>query len=367
MDYLGNSKINQRDYNRWGDRNAIGDHMDPKLLRWVDSKNTDRTDLAKHAEIVSEKLGVHVTPEDFIHVIDTYTGREHFNEANKSETQRLLEKRYEELTGNKLTPYKAEKAYTGKFKVSAKELSEADKELQHYGITIKEIQDHIKYEKEYEQSQRNGSGEKTPPTNNNAKVVQQTENDGVGNAGKNRPGEGVEGSKRPTKKTGFKKSAEQSKVGEALRSLADKVEKGQINKLGGFRASTGFDAVWDTSLKVVAETLRGGAKIADAIEAGLKHIRQSDWYKNLTDKKDFEQKYTDHMNKELGGEGKTGIRHADTEQEREELGVNAPIDKKDRSKETIDAKGKELVNNDEFYAEKNRKGHYQQGTTCYRR
>lgn len=93
-------------------------------------------------------------------------------------------------------------------------------------------------------------------------------------------------------------AAKTGRAGDKLRALAVKIESGKINKLQGFRSSSGFDLAWDASLKVIAESLKGGAELADAIEAGLKRIRETDWYKNLTDKKDFEQKYEDHINKE---------------------------------------------------------------------
>lgn len=111
IDYLGNSKINERDYERWGDPHVLGDHTDPKRLRWIDSSNSDKTDLSKHAEILSEQTGLHVTPEDFINIIDKYKGREHFNDENKTDTQRLLEQKYQDLTGNRLTPKRAENAW----------------------------------------------------------------------------------------------------------------------------------------------------------------------------------------------------------------------------------------------------------------
>lgn len=50
----------------------------------------------------------------------------------------------------------------------------------------------------------------------------------------------------------------------------------------------------------MAETLRKTADLADAIQAGLEHIKNSDWYKNLTDKKDFDEKYVAHLEGEYG-------------------------------------------------------------------
>jgi len=89
------------------------------------------------------------------------------------------------------------------------------------------------------------------------------------------------------------------KAGDSLRKLADKIDQGKINKMGQFTASTGFDAVWDGSLTVVSASLRAGAKVADAIEAGLENIRQTDWYKNLKDKQKFEDTYRAHVGGQL--------------------------------------------------------------------
>lgn len=105
------------------------------------------------------------------------------------------------------------------------------------------------------------------------------------------------------------------------KEIADKIREGKINKLGGFKSSTGFDAVWDASLEVVAKTIEAGGKITDAIDAGLKHIKESEWYKNLTDKKDFEDKYREHLNNEFD-EGR-GIKHASTAALREKYNLGA--------------------------------------------
>ena len=94
------------------------------------------------------------------------------------------------------------------------------------------------------------------------------------------------------------KPTDKVKAGEKLRRLADRIEAGKISRLGGYKTSTGFDAVYDLSLTAVAETLRATGKLADAIESGIKKIRETDWYKDLTDKNDFETKYREHLNKE---------------------------------------------------------------------
>ncbi len=88
------------------------------------------------------------------------------------------------------------------------------------------------------------------------------------------------------------------KAGDAARRLAERIRQGKINKLGGFRAGTGFDAVWDASLEVIAKALEGGASVADAIEQGLKYAKSTGWYKKLTNPADFDKKYREQLNEE---------------------------------------------------------------------
>lgn len=138
---------------------------------------------------------------------------------------------------------------------------------------------------------------------------------------------------------------EENKAGDPLRALADKIEKGKINKLGGFKASTGFDSVWDGSLTVVAQSLRTGAKLADAIEAGLKYVRQTDWYKGLSDKKDFEFKYRAHLRQEYESETTT-LRNADVEQKRKEYGFDEPLPKTKVTNEETLTKAQQAIKED---------------------
>ena len=122
------------------------------------------------------------------------------------------------------------------------------------------------------------------------------------------------------------KTDEKVKVGDPIRAFADKVRRGKINKLGGFKASTGFDGAWDLGLETIALTLDGGAKVADAIQAGLEAIKKTDWYKNLADKKDFDDKYSAHMEAEYESEAKeykktTGINQEKIDETRRDLGM----------------------------------------------
>lgn len=104
----------------------------------------------------------------------------------------------------------------------------------------------------------------------------------------------------PAKREQQSDKNESVKAGDFLRNFADIVDKGKISKLGGFKSSTGFDAVWDGSLTVVSKVLRESANLTDAVQAGLNHIKQTDWYKNLNNKKEFDEKYVAHLEGEYG-------------------------------------------------------------------
>lgn len=212
MDYLDNSKINEKDYNRWGDSKRLGDHTDPKRLRWIDGKNSDRTGLDIHADIISHDLGIHVSPEDIIDVVDKYKGRADFEEQSKTDNQRLLENKYQELTGNKLTKSKAEKAFAGEFvKLPAVERSELNNLLKEdHNISIKDLKD--------EYAQRNEIGESPAEVTADEKTVQPAKNDSNGNAGEHRPGSGDEKSERGT---GVGESTGQDKQSVKHQSLSD--------------------------------------------------------------------------------------------------------------------------------------------------
>lgn len=94
------------------------------------------------------------------------------------------------------------------------------------------------------------------------------------------------------------------RIAEELRKAAETVRKAKINKPGQFKASIGFDVIWDSGLEVIATSLEAGADITVALSKGLKHIQESDWYKNLKPNKQkefdavFEERMQEHIPKE---------------------------------------------------------------------
>lgn len=136
---------------------------------------------------------------------------------------------------------------------------------------------------------------------------------------------------------------ETPKAGDAARKLADKIRSGKISKLGGFK-SGGFDAIWDASLEVVASAIEAGASVADAIQSGLAYVKKTDWYKNLSNKEEFDKKYQEHLSAEYSG---IGITHADTSAIRDAHDFGEYV-KIAEEIDAWDAKAKEKIANGEM-------------------
>lgn len=67
------------------------------------------------------------------------------------------------------------------------------------------------------------------------------------------------------------------------KALADKLRNLKIgNRPGAFKSSVGADIVWDSAVEITAKAIETTGDITQAVQKGLKAIRESDWYKNLT-------------------------------------------------------------------------------------
>lgn len=70
-------------------------------------------------------------------------------------------------------------------------------------------------------------------------------------------------------------------LADKIRSLRPKTNNVQSNFFGL------PIAIYDTSLVIVANAVEGGAKLADAIQQGIKHIKENGGFKNKKDEKDY--------------------------------------------------------------------------------
>lgn len=273
MDYLGDGRINKRDLQRYGDLNQYDKGL---LSRWSDSKN-NQLDLDQMAQELSEQLGVEVSPSEFIDFTLKYKGKHDFSANQKTREQSLLEGRYKELTGRILTPEIAERARERMAEnITDEQLAASNVGLQELGITYQDILNYEEYNR-----QTDGSAESVLPANNEGR---RTETSGENQTPQNKQ-KTVE-QLQPEAPTEPAATQPAAKAGDNLRSLADKIRQAKISKpddLRNLRSSTLFDVAWDGALETAATALEATGNIADAVEAGVNHLKQTEWYKSLSE------------------------------------------------------------------------------------
>lgn len=75
------------------------------------------------------------------------------------------------------------------------------------------------------------------------------------------------------------KAQKAKKIANTIRANA------KIHRPGIYSAATPVSLLWDTSVEIVAKAIETGGSLADAIDLGLNHIKESEWYKSLSDNK----------------------------------------------------------------------------------
>lgn len=87
-------------------------------------------------------------------------------------------------------------------------------------------------------------------------------------------------------------------IKEKAKKTADWIRKGKTTPPGSFSAATPASLVWDGMVEAAAKIVEAGGTVAEAIEGGIKHLKESDWYKGLSkDKQDkATQEFEDHVN-----------------------------------------------------------------------
>lgn len=78
----------------------------------------------------------------------------------------------------------------------------------------------------------------------------------------------------------------------SIKANADKfatlIRKGKTSRPGSFQAATPGSLIWDSALEVMAKTVEAGGSVVQAIANGIAHIKESDWYKSLSEDKQKE-------------------------------------------------------------------------------
>lgn len=92
-----------------------------------------------------------------------------------------------------------------------------------------------------------------------------------------------------------KKAPSTKEIGQ---KLASKIRQAKINKPGLFNASVPGAVIWDGAVEIVATAVEAGTSFAEALKKGVQHIKDSDFYKSLsdTDKKEAEKQFKEAMN-----------------------------------------------------------------------
>lgn len=87
-------------------------------------------------------------------------------------------------------------------------------------------------------------------------------------------------------------------IKEKAKKAADWIRKGKSSPPGSFSAVTPASLVWDGMVEAAAKIIEAGGTIAEAIDSGIKHLKDSDWYKGLSaDKqKDAIADFEEHIN-----------------------------------------------------------------------
>jgi hypothetical protein len=103
-------------------------------------------------------------------------------------------------------------------------------------------------------------------------------------------------------KAGEQAAKDETKAQKAKR-IADNLRKNaKLSRPGVFSSATPASLVWDGAIEVAAKSIEAGGKVADAIDAGIKHIQESDWYKSLPqNKKALAEKEFKRFNNDKSG------------------------------------------------------------------
>lgn len=81
-----------------------------------------------------------------------------------------------------------------------------------------------------------------------------------------------------------RESRGQKTAKQKAKTLANKIRKAKITRPDAFNAATA-GIVWDAAIEIVAKTIEAGGTLADAVQAGVNHIKKSKWYKGLNEDK----------------------------------------------------------------------------------
>lgn len=137
-EYLGDGKINIRDFNSYGDVN----NMTKEIAKGRISEDNSGLNLDTAAQELSDQLGYEITPDEIVDFVTNYPTLESYNESTVSDNQRLLQDRYKELTGRRLTESALNRFRNREARnVTDAELISSDPNMQELGVTPENVSD----------------------------------------------------------------------------------------------------------------------------------------------------------------------------------------------------------------------------------
>ena len=82
-----------------------------------------------------------------------------------------------------------------------------------------------------------------------------------------------------------------------FKQAAERVRKLKLSRPGIFSAATPASLAWDATIEAVAVVLEASGTIEEAIAAGVKKLKTTNWYKSLTDakKKEAEEQFSSNV------------------------------------------------------------------------
>jgi len=204
-----------------------------------------------------------------------------------------------------------------------------------HGISIQDLKD--------EHEERNSGSQKPAKASTDEKAIQQPENDGVGNAGKDPPGESAERGKSPKSKATFKKPDK------PILTADEEARRVELRKKfsGTFRTGVPGKELFDKEFYEYAGLIFKEAKgefkqfaktLIDEVGEKIREHLQHLWEKSGGKPEDISKIETSEP---------TGVRNADVEAER-----GKSIDRTHKTREEIEAEGKRLVDSGDMNPDK---------------
>lgn len=83
-------------------------------------------------------------------------------------------------------------------------------------------------------------------------------------------------------------TAESNKIKAATKVIAEKIRSGKTSRPGLFQSASPGSLIWDATLEGAALIVEAGGTVAEALDKGLKILKESDWYKGLSDEQKAE-------------------------------------------------------------------------------